>query len=126
MSNFFPPFHAAFLNAFTSPLELAVVFLAVLMLFGAKSLPEMLRTFGRWSEQLRRVSREVQRELMDIETPFRDASAQWEKEMKDFTVSSSRRPNPQLPPPKDLPADAPADSAAPPASDTPARESGDA
>jgi len=87
----FPSFFIGFFGSFSSPMELAVVFLAVLMLFGAKSLPELLRTLGRWSEQLRRISREVQRELMEVEQPFRDAQKSWEEEMKDFTVSSSSR-----------------------------------
>lgn len=87
----FPLFPTAFFGSFSSPFELAIVFLAVLMLFGAKSLPELLRTLGRWSEQLRRISREVQRELMEVEQPFRDAQASWEKEVKEFTVSSSSR-----------------------------------
>lgn len=66
-----------------SPMEMAVVIVAVLVLFGAKSLPGTLRTLGRWSEQLRRISRELQREIIDAAEPLNDVKQEW----KDTTAS---------------------------------------
>ncbi len=89
------PFHFAFVNAMGSPMEMAVIVLAVLLMFGAKSLPGTLRTLGRWMEQLRQISRDVQREIIGAEKPFEEARKAWENEVKDLTVSSSsRRPAP--------------------------------
>ena len=76
-----------------------VVFFAVLMLFGAKSLPNALRTLGKWNAKLRQISQEVQRELLEIEEPFRNAHKAWEEEMQEFTVSSPTRPRIEADPP---------------------------
>lgn len=82
-------FPVSFFNALGgSPMEMAVVLLAILLLFGAKSLPNAMRAMGRWSEQLRRVSRDLQRELQDVEEPFHRARLEWEEQTKDFTVSA--------------------------------------
>ena len=59
-------------------MEMAVVLLAVLILFGAKSLPQTLRTLGRWSEQLRQISKQIQREINDAGEPFHEARKEWE------------------------------------------------
>jgi len=89
------PFCLSFFNALGgSPMEMAVVLLAVLVLFGAKSLPGTLRTLGRWSEQLRRVSRDLQRELSDFEEPFQRARLEWEEECRDFTVTAEDHDDP--------------------------------
>ena len=86
-------FSPAFINAMGSPGEMAVIVFAVILLFGAKSLPGTLRTLGKWMEQLRQISRDVQREIIDAEKPFEDARKAWENEIKDLTVSSdTRRP----------------------------------
>lgn len=111
MSHEFP---TAFLNSLGSPMEFMVVVFAILMLFGAKSLPNALRTLGKWSAQLRRISDEVQRELLEAEQPIHNARKAWEKEMQDFTVSSPSRPNPLSTPPPNPP-----DPTAPPAPSAP-------
>lgn len=67
-------------------MEVAVILLAVLVLFGAKSLPATLRTLGRWSEQLRQISREIQREINDAGEPFHEARKQWEESTREHTV----------------------------------------
>lgn len=94
-------FPYAFLNALGgSPLEAAVVLLAVLILFGAKSLPKTLRTLGRWSEQLRQISKEIQREITDAGEPFRDARLEWEESTRVHTVErKSIMPDPDQPEP---------------------------
>lgn len=84
-------FHTAFIGGWGHPTEMLVVVFAFFLLFGAKSLPGTLRTLGKWMEQLRQISRDVQRELMEVEEPFREARRSWEKEVKDLTVGSSSR-----------------------------------
>jgi len=80
-------FSISFLNALGgSPLEIAVILVAVLVLFGAKSLPGTLRTLGRWSEQLRQISREIQREISDAGEPFQQARLEWEESTREHTV----------------------------------------
>ncbi len=91
-------FHLAFLDALGgSPLEMAVIVLAILLLFGANALPDTLRTLGRWSAKLQRLSRDLQRELTEAGSPIDDARRAWEAETRDLTVSSSSR----TPPPAD-------------------------
>ncbi|MDA3875085.1 MAG: twin-arginine translocase TatA/TatE family subunit [Kiritimatiellae bacterium] len=89
-------FHLSFLNALGgSPMELAVVIIAVLILFGSKSLPQTLRTLGRWSEQLRQISRDIQREINDAGEPFQQARKEWEETNRPYRVErSSIRPPP--------------------------------
>jgi len=84
-------FPTAFINAWGSPMEMLVVAFAVLMLFGAKSLPNALRTLGKWQHKFSSAWREIQRELIEIEEPFQNARKAWEEEMQEFTVSSPSR-----------------------------------
>jgi Sec-independent protein translocase protein TatA len=101
----FSPFFS-FLNAMGgSPLELAVVLVAILLLFGADALPSALRTLGRWTEQLRRISLDLQREIQDAEEPFRQAQRDWEEETRDLRVTGpdpgrrAGKPDPDAPEP---------------------------
>jgi Sec-independent protein translocase protein TatA len=85
MSTLFP---IALLDALGgSPLEMAVVVVAVLMLFGAKSLPETLRTLGRWSEQLKRISRELQQEISEAGEPLHEVRKEWEETTRSMRVN---------------------------------------
>lgn len=81
-----------------------MVLVAILLLFGADALPKALRTFGRWSEQLRRISMDLQRELHDAGEPFRNARTEWEEEVRDLRVDTADpgrpragRPDPDAP-----------------------------
>jgi Sec-independent protein translocase protein TatA len=79
---------------------MAVVIVAVLVLFGAKSLPGTLRTLGRWSEQLKRISRELQQEISDAGEPLRDVRQEWEETTRSMRVNQSdssfaARPEPE-------------------------------
>lgn len=79
-------------------MEAAVVLLAILILFGAKSLPETLRTLGRWSEKLRQISNEIQREITDAGEPFHQARLEWEESTREHTVERKQiHPGPGQP-----------------------------
>ncbi|WFB36070.1 twin-arginine translocase TatA/TatE family subunit [Kiritimatiellota bacterium B12222] len=92
-------FYFSYINSFGgSAMEMTVVILAVLILFGAKSLPATLRTLGRWSEQLRQISKEIQREINDAGEPFQQARLEWEESTREHTVErTSIRPDPDQP-----------------------------
>lgn len=85
-----------------SPLEMAVILVAVLMLFGANALPGALRTLGRWSEQLRRISRELQREIADAGEPVSDVKREWDEAVtsvrQEQSDSDGFGPRPEAPP----------------------------
>jgi TatA/E family protein of Tat protein translocase len=51
--------------------ELLLVLVVALMLFGSKNLPDIFRTMGRTSEQMRKAVREVKDEIMrvDVDSP---------------------------------------------------------
>ena len=57
----------AFLGSSIGFGELAVVFLAVLILFGPRRLPEIARSIGKALEQLRHASQEFKDQVMNIE-----------------------------------------------------------
>lgn len=79
-------------------MEAAVVLLAILILFGAKSLPQTLRTLGRWSEKLRQISNEIQREITDAGEPFHQARLEWEESTREHTVERKQiQPDPDQP-----------------------------
>jgi sec-independent protein translocase protein TatA len=61
----------AFLAGGPGPFELAVIFAAVLLLFGAKRLPEFARTLGRVVRELRRASEDFRAHLMDADAAVR-------------------------------------------------------
>ncbi len=50
---------------FISGSEIVVVFLAVLLLFGAKSIPDVARMLGKGMREFRKATDEIQREFND-------------------------------------------------------------
>lgn len=62
----------AFLPGSPGPGELLLLFLAILLLFGPRRLPEMARKVGRMLEALRRASYEFRDQIMAIGAPDAD------------------------------------------------------
>ena len=64
----------AFLPGSPGPLELLIVFIVVLVLFGPRRLPEIARMIGRTLHELRRASDEFRDQIMQIEDGVPDAA----------------------------------------------------
>jgi len=67
------------------PSELLIIFMIVLLLFGAKKLPELARGLGRGIREFQNASREIQDEITraDYETPRRPQQPQQETKPDD-------------------------------------------
>ncbi len=60
-----------FIGGGTGGLEMLVVFVAILLLFGAKRLPEIARSLGKALAELRRASQEVRNEILQADQDLR-------------------------------------------------------
>ena len=58
---------------------------AVVLLFGARSLPGFARQFGRIMEELRKASWDFKRQMMDADYEIRQATAEVSEDLKDLT-----------------------------------------
>jgi TatA/E family protein of Tat protein translocase len=58
----------AFLAGSPGPLELVVIFLLILVLFGPRRLPEIAKMIGKALHELRRASEDFRNQVMAIET----------------------------------------------------------
>lgn len=65
---------------FISGSEIVVVFLAVLLLFGAKSIPDMARMLGKGMREFRKATDEIQRE-------FNNSTSDIKREIEQTTQS---------------------------------------
>ncbi|MDZ4200005.1 MAG: twin-arginine translocase TatA/TatE family subunit [Kiritimatiellia bacterium] len=92
-----------FLAASPSLGEMAVVFLAFLLLFGAKKIPEMARGLGRMLSEFRRATREVQDELMRADLDTRVAPEPI-KQVEAYPELAEASPDPHPEPPPNPPA----------------------
>lgn len=81
----FLPSLIGFLGTSPGSLEIFVLFVAVVLLFGARSLPGFARQFGRIMEELRRASWDFKRQMMDADHEIRQATAEVSKDLKDLT-----------------------------------------
>ena len=81
----FLPLLIGFLGTSPGGLEIFVLFAAVVLLFGARSLPGFARQFGRIMEELRKASWDFKRQMMDADYEIRQATAEVGKDLKDLT-----------------------------------------
>lgn len=77
--------------------ELMVVLLFILLFFGAKGIPDMARTMGRFMRQVRDASNEVQREINKGATEVRRAT---EEHQRQFRTAMEEAPPPRAEVPK--------------------------
>ncbi len=68
-----------FLGGSTGPLELLVIFAAILVLFGPRKLPEIARSIGRMLHELRKASDDFRSQIMSIEGTDKPVETQIDK-----------------------------------------------
>lgn len=88
--------------------ELIVVMLALLLLFGPKDAPRILRNLQNVLNKLKRTAADFQRALMSSDWPVDPPD-----QSTDATVYESAKPAPDAPPPSPPDAPPPADGPAP-------------
>jgi len=88
MNMYIPNLPPAFIGG-TGPggFELLIFFSAILMLFGAKRIPEFARTAGRLMEELRKASTDLKSQLMEAGDEIRKDLPDFSKELSDETFS---------------------------------------
>ncbi|MFT7514034.1 MAG: Sec-independent protein translocase protein TatA [Candidatus Omnitrophota bacterium] len=90
--NFLLPSLIGFLGTSPGGLEIFVLFAALVLLFGAKSLPGFARQFGRIMEELRRASWDFKRQMMEADYEIRKATEDVHKDFKDLTDLETSKP----------------------------------
>ncbi len=76
--------------------EILVVLLALLLLFGARRLPELARSLGRAIGELRRASQDLTREVMlDAPPPARPPPGAEDQAMPDDQLPPAQSPAPE-------------------------------
>lgn len=83
----YQPHALAFLGASPGPFEILILLAAVLVLFGANRLPELFRTMGRFSAELKKASDDFRYQLMEIPEEVSSLKEEIEDELRDLTVS---------------------------------------
>ena len=128
----FRPVSIAFLGGAMGPGEIGLVFLAVLVLFGPKRLPEIARSIGKVIHDLQRASQDFRDEVMQLDQeppgvqpthPALPPAAEPDAELSDERVATADEAAP--PPPAEPGSEAPeapiaaTDEAAPPPPENP-------
>jgi sec-independent protein translocase protein TatA len=78
--------------------ELLLVLFIILLLFGAKKLPELSRSLGRSLGEFKKGKDDLEREIRDVETDFKKASKADIQEKKEPVVKAEPKA-PNEPPP---------------------------
>ena len=68
----------AFIGTGASPWELMFVFVIILVLFGARALPDFARSFGKIMHDLRKASNEFKTQLMEVQDTVRQETREIE------------------------------------------------
>jgi sec-independent protein translocase protein TatB len=79
--------HFAFLMESVSMGEMIVLMAVILIVMGPKSLPDMARKLGRWSETFRRAAEEFKRQIMTMDQEIHPPEP--EPHYPDYDYSSS-------------------------------------
>lgn len=77
----------AFVNGLgIGPMEMGLIFIVFLMLFGAKKLPEVARQMGRLMEDLRRASTDFKRQLHEAGDPLKEIQREVNSEVSQISM----------------------------------------
>lgn len=70
--------------------EMIVIFLIVLLLFGAKKIPELARGVGKGMGEFKKAKHEFEREIREGE---KEGEKEWDKPNKDAVAKSDEKPS---------------------------------
>jgi TatA/E family protein of Tat protein translocase len=77
----------AFVNGLgIGPMEMGLIFIVFLMLFGAKKLPDVARQMGRMMEDLRRASTDFKRQLHEAGDPLKEIQREVNSEVSQISM----------------------------------------
>ncbi len=100
------------------PLEIALIFLVILLVFGAKRIPEIARGLGKGIREFRDASNDIKKELTITDTPTQQIRPPAQQPMQATPPAQQQAPastpqgpaeTPQAPVPTPSPADPPAE-----------------
>ncbi|MCD6166668.1 twin-arginine translocase TatA/TatE family subunit [candidate division KSB1 bacterium] len=75
------------------PLELLIIFLIILLVFGANRLPELARTLGRGFREFRKAAEDVKQELQFPDEDFPPSDSDKESKPKDDNEQIPKQDN---------------------------------
>ena len=76
-----------FLGASPGPFEIIIILGAVLLLFGAKGIPQFARSMGKMMVELRKASDEFKGHIMDVQDSVEHEMKDLNESVKELTVS---------------------------------------
>ncbi len=96
------------------PLEIALIFLVILLVFGAKRIPEIARGLGKGIREFRDASKDIKKELTITDTPQQQIRPPAQQPMQATPPAEQQAPAsaPQAPTETPSEADPPAEGAA--------------
>ncbi len=83
------------------PMEIALVVVVIIILFGAAKIPEIARSLGKATGEFKKGQREIERELADVEktikeTPVENRSSKIKQMSHDLGISTEGKTDEQL------------------------------
>ncbi len=83
------------------PMEIALVVVVIIILFGAAKIPELARSLGKATGEFKKGQKEIERELTDIEksvkeSPGEDKSSKIKQMARDLGISTEGKTDEQL------------------------------
>jgi sec-independent protein translocase protein TatA len=83
------------------PMEIALVVVVIIVLFGAAKIPELARSLGKATGEFKRGQKEIELELADVEksareAPGEDKSSKIKQMARDLGISTEGRTDEQL------------------------------
>lgn len=83
------------------PMEIALVFVVIIILFGAAKIPELARSLGKATGEFKKGQKEIERELTEVEksikeTPTENKSSKIKQMARDLGISTEGKTEEQL------------------------------
>ncbi len=83
------------------PMEIALVVVVIIVLFGASKIPELARSLGKATGEFKKGQKEIERELTEVEksikeTPAENKSSKIKQMARDLGISTEGKTEEQL------------------------------